>query len=301
MITGGAGFIGSHLSDYLLRNGHNVIIVDDLSTGNKKNINPLAQFYEFNINDDQVKQIFQKENPDYIYHYAAQVNVGRSQEEPLFDANSNIIGTIKVLNYAVKYKVKKLIFASSAAIYGNPLYLPLNEKHPTSPISFYGLSKSVAERYIKLFGHSFGLKYTILRFANVYGSRQQVAADGGVIAQFVSRYIKGESPIIYGDGEQTRDFINVDDVVEASYRALYLGDNEVLNVSTGEAVSINKLCQVLEGISGRKLLPNFGSLQKNDIKHSILDNRLAQRKLLWAPQVALKEGIEKAFYYAKNN
>jgi UDP-glucose 4-epimerase len=236
------------------------------------------------------------EKPQIIYHLAAQVNVGVSQQEPCLDADSNIMGTLKLLTYVTKYKVKKIVFTSSAAIYGNPVYLPVDENHPALPLSFYGLSKYTAECYIKLFAATFGLRYTILRFSNVYGPRQQATGEGGVIAQFISRFLKGEAPVIYGDGEQTRDFIYVSDVVAACCKALYMGDNQTLNISTNRTVAINQLCQQLKNIKEWSSPPLYNPWREGDILHSVLDNSKARSLLLWNPRSSLSEGLKKTVY-----
>lgn len=236
-------------------------------------------------------QVFAIEKPQIIYHLAAQINVGVSQQEPCLDADSNIMGTIKLLTYAIKYKVKKIVFTSSAAIYGNPVYLPVDEKHPAIPLSFYGLSKYTAESYIRMFAATFGLRYSILRFSNVYGPRQQ--ATGGVISQFISRFSKGEALVIYGDGEQTRDFIYVGDVVAACCKALYMGDNQTLNISTRTAVSINQLYGFLKNIYGYLLKPGYKPWKEGNILHSVLNNSKARSQLLWYPRSSLKEGLKK--------
>jgi len=293
LVTGGAGFIGSHLSDQLINYGHDIVIIDDLSSGKVENINPRAKFYRLNLNDNSLVQVFAVEKPQVICHLAAQINVGVSQQEPCLDADSNIMGTLKILTYAIKYKVQKIVFTSSAAIYGNPLYLPVNEEHPALPLSFYGLSKYTAECYIRMFATTFGLRYSILRFSNVYGPRQQATGEGGVIAQFVTRFAKGEAPVIYGDGEQTRDFIYVGDVVAACCKALYMGDNQTLNVSTGRAVSINQLYEFSKNIYGCSLKPGYKPWRDGDILHNLLDNSKARNQLQWNLRNSLKEGLEK--------
>lgn len=300
LVSGGAGFIASHLSDHLLSNGHEVVIVDNLSSGQLGNVNSRAQFYNLNINDGKLEQVIAREKPQCIYHFAAQVNVGSSQHDPKLDADNNIIGTINILSNANKYRISKVIFASSAAVYGNPLYLPLDENHPANPISFYGLSKYAAECYIRMFNLIFGLKYSILRFANVYGPRQQAAGDGGVIAQFVSCYFSGEDLIIQGNGEQTRDFIYVSDVVAACNKALYLGDNQTLNISTGQVVSINELCALLKSINGCQSKPLYAPRRAGDILHSRLDNTKARKALLWKTRISLREGLEKTLQHQNN-
>lgn len=299
LVTGGAGFIGSHLTDQLLNYGHDIVIIDDLSSGKIENINTRTHFYRLNLNDDSLVQVFAVEQPQLIYHLAAQINVGVSQQEPCLDADSNIMGTLKLLTYATKYKVKKIVFASSAAIYGNPLYLPVDEQHPALPLSFYGLSKYTAECYIRMFAATFGLRYSMLRFSNVYGSRQPATGEGGVIAQFISRFSQGEAPVIYGDGEQTRDFIYVGDVVAAGCKALYMGNNQRLNISTGRAVSINQVYEILKNIYGCSLIPGYKPWKEGDILHSILDNSKARSQLLWYPRTSLIEGLKKTCLFRK--
>ncbi len=252
-----------------------------------------------NINDDKVEQIFTAEQPQLIYHLAAQINVGISQQEPDLDAKSNIMGTLNLLTCAVKHNVRKIVFASSAAVYGNPVYLPVDEKHPVLPLSFYGLSKYTAECYIRMFAATFRLRYSILRFSNVYGPRQQTTGEGGVIAQFISRFSKGEPPVIYGDGEQTRDFIYVDDLVAACRKAMYMGDSQTLNISTGRAVSINQVYECLKNIYGWSSPPLYNPWREGDILHSILNNSKARSQLLWYPRSSLKEGLEKTCLFRK--
>lgn len=297
MVTGGAGFIASHLCDHLLNKGHEVVIVDNLSTGSLNNVNPQARFYKLNINDDRLENLIIKERPQFIYHFAAQVNVDCSYREPVYDADNNIIGTLKMLNHACKYHINKIIFASSAAVYGNPDYLPLDEAHPVNPVSFYGLSKYTAECYIRMYNLLLGLKYTILRFANVYGPRQQAVGDGGVIAQFMSSYTNGRDIVIQGNGEQTRDFIYVGDVVEACSNALLSGDNQTLNISTGHTESINHLWRYLKEIEGLQTEPLYIPGRIGDILHSCLDNSKAREALSWKPNTILKEGLTKTLHY----
>lgn len=297
MVTGGAGFIGSHLSDQLLNYGHDIVIIDDLSSGKIENINPQVRFYHRNLYDDNIERVFAVEKSQFIYHLAAQINVGFSQQEPGLDAYSNIMGTLKLLTCAVKYNIRKIVFASSAAIYGNPKYLPIDEKHPATPLSFYGLSKYTAESYIRMFAATFGLRYCILRFSNVYGPRQLGTGEGGVIAQFNARFSQGETPVIFGDGEQTRDFIYVGDVVSACCKALYMGDNRTLNISTGRAVSVNQVYEFLKNIYGCLTKPGYQPWREGDILHSVLDNSVAKSQLRWQPRNRLKEGLEKTYRF----
>lgn len=207
------------------------------------------------------------------------------------------MGTIKLLTYATKYKVKKIVFPSTAAIYGNPVYLPVDEKHPAIPLSFYGLSKYTAECYIRMFTATFGLRYSILRFSNVYGPRQRAAGHGGVIAQFINMFVKGEAPVIYGDGEQTRDFIYVGDVVTACCKAMYMGNNQTLNISTGRAASINQVYEFLRNIYGWPSKPGYQPWRGGDVLHSVLDNSSARSRLLWYPRNSLIEGLRKTINF----
>lgn len=280
-----------------MSNGHEVIVADNLSSGLLEHVNYGAKFYNLNINDDKLEKVIAREKPEIIYHFAAQVNVARSQQEPGLDADNNIAGTLKILSHALKYQTSKVIFASSAAVYGDPLYLPLDEPHPANPVSFYGLSKYTAECYIRMYNLLFGLKYNILRFANVYGPRQQAAGDGGVIAQFVSRYARGENIIVQGNGEQTRDFIYVGDVVAACSNALYLGDNQTFNISTGKAVPINELWELLNSLNKCQAQPLYVPRREGDIMHSRLDNRKAGKILLWKPRISLNEGLERTLRF----
>lgn len=275
------------------------MIIDNLSSGKTENLDPRARFYKLDIGDDRVEKVIAEEKPRFLYHFAAQINVSTSQQDPVFDANTNIMGTIKLLNNAVKYGIEKIIFASSAAIYGEPLYLAIDEKHPVNPLSFYGLSKYSAECYIRMFAATFGLRYSILRFANVYGTRQEASNESGVIAQFIDKYLREEKLSIHGNGEQTRDFIYVGDLVAACSKALYLGDNRTLNISTGKAVSINQLCKILDSIKGCETYPVYGSWREGGILHSVLDNRKARSLLLWNPRTSLREGLEKTFRFAQ--
>ncbi|MDK2814152.1 MAG: UDP-glucose 4-epimerase [Thermoanaerobacter sp.] len=291
LVTGGAGFIGSHIVDLLIENGYEVVIVDNLSTGKEEFINKKAIFYKKDITDDDLYEIFEKEKPDYVVHQAAQIDVQRSIDDPVFDAKVNVLGTVNLLECCRKSGVKKIVYASSAAVYGNPEYLPIDEVHKINPISYYGISKHTAEHYFEVYSQLYDLKYTILRYANVYGIRQDPKGEGGVISIFIDKMLKGERPIIFGDGNQTRDFVYVKDVAKANLLALEKGDSEVVNISTNKATSINKLVELMNEIMNTSLEPIYAEPRKGDIVHSYLDNKKALEVLGWKPEYSLKDGL----------
>ncbi|WP_217562279.1 NAD-dependent epimerase/dehydratase family protein [Paenibacillus sp. GbtcB18] len=300
LVTGGAGFIASHIVDKLIEQEFEVICVDNLSSGKKENVNPKAVLYEEDITSTQLRDIFDVEKPDYVIHQAAQIDVQRSITDPNHDAYINIIGTINLLENCKNFGVKKLVYASSAAVYGNPNYDVVDELHPIAPLSPYGISKYVPEFYIKTYNHAFDLNYTILRYSNVYGIRQVVKGEGGVIAIFVDKLLKNEPLVVYGDGSQTRDFINVSDIAEANVQALHYGDNHVFNVSRNEKININELIGILSKIKGEPISPIYKPFRTGDILHSCLSNEKALSLLNWVPKVSLEEGLLKTInYYQK--
>lgn len=296
MVTGGAGFIGSHIVDRLIELNHDVCIVDNLSTGKYENVNKYARFYKYDItNLDAMRIIFNFEKPNILIHNAAQISVQTSLKKPSMDAYSNIFGTINVLQCCVEYGVSKIIYPSSAAVYGDPKYLPIDEKHPIQPISFYGISKHTPEHYIKTYSSLYGLRYTIFRYANVYGPRQDANGEGGVISIFIDKILNNEPIVIFGDGEQTRDFIYVKDVAEANIRALKRGNDEIINIGTNNPISINELWHVMEDISKREKCAIYKEERKGDIKHSYLNNIKAKYELGWNFKYNIHDGILESF------
>jgi UDP-glucose 4-epimerase len=241
MVTGGAGFIGSYIVDRLIEDGHEVVVVDNLSTGERENVNPKAHFYEIDILEKAFDYVVEQEAPEVIYHEAALVYVQQSIKNPVADAMANVIGTLKVLKAAKDYKVRKVIYASTCAAYGDVNSGYINEDHSIEPVCFYGASKYMAEIYVRLFYELFGLDYCILRYANVYGPRQKFNGEGGVIPIFINNLIKGVQPVIYGDGEQTRDFVYVKDVAAANIAALNKGARGTFNIGTGIETTVNEL------------------------------------------------------------
>lgn len=291
LITGGAGFIGSHIVEKLLENNYNVIIIDNLSSGSIENIpnSDTIKFYQLNIEKDDLELVFQKEAPDYVIHLAAQTSVNFSISHPYYDANMNVMASIKLLELCKKYNIRKFITASSAAIYGNPKYLPIDENHPTEPMSQYGLSKLTMEKYIKLSG----IPYIIFRFSNAYGPRQKSSKESGVVAIF-NNAMKNNEPInIYGDGEQIRDFIYVEDIANICIKAINSNvENEIINFSTNKGVSLNQLFKVMKSLYNYTLNANYLPERIGDIKNSILSNDKAYNLLQFTNYTKLEKGLE---------
>ena len=290
LLTGGAGFIGSHITEELIKEDYEVVILDSLVTGQEHNIPAGARFYHIDICGN-LDPIFLAEKPDYVIHQAAQVSVSNSLIHPKLDGESNIIGTINLLNACVRHQTKKFIFASTAALYGNPKYLSIDEEHPVSPISFYGLSKLNAESYIKLFSDLYGLSYTILRYSNVYGMRQDTKGEAGVVAIFIERAITGQSLNIYGDGFQTRDFVFVKDVAKANAAAILYGDNEIINISNNTQTSIKDIVNELNYLLESEVMPIYHEEREGDIRHSCLSNKKALKFLKWEPRHTFIDGL----------
>jgi len=300
IVTGGAGFIGSHLVDNLISSGHEVHVIDNLTTGKMDYINPKAYFHKEDITSLKARTIIVGLKPDAVFHLAAQADVGNSLQNPNYDADVNIKGTINILESCIEANVKKLIFSSTSAVYGNLNKEILSEQDSTLPASYYGLSKLTAEAYIRLFHNLYKLPYTILRYANVYGPRQLPKGEGGVIAVFINKMHKNEVINIHGDGEQTRDFIYVSDIVEANVAALKLGSQETIQVSTSKKISINNLLCCLTEIFGGSIEHTFTPAREGDIKHSCLSNEQALELLQWSPSVDISSGLKQTFDYHNN-
>lgn len=299
LVTGGAGFIGSHIVDRLLQLGHEVIVVDNLYSGNRANLSTEAKFFEVDILDPRLKEIFRDEKPDGVIHQAAQANAQKSMEQPGFDSMVNIVGTLKVLENCRDYEVGKVIYASSAAVYGMPLSLPIDENHPVRPISNYGVSKHTPEHFLRIFSELYGINYMVLRYANVYGPRQDPRGEGGVVSIFVDRMINKKEVYIYGDGKQTRDFIYVRDVAEANIKALTYTKNDVVNISTGIGTEVTQLLTKLKIFLGRDIEPIYREPRPGDITESCLDNTKAKKLLQWKPEFSLDEGLRETINCVK--
>lgn len=302
LVTGGAGFIGSNIVDALIKAGHQVIIVDNLSSGKKKNINKLAKFYQIDLCQNDLARVFQENKITHVIHHAAQIDVQASIENPLFDARNNILGTLNLLENCREFAVEKVIYASSAAVYGEPDYLPVDEKHPLKIMSGYGISKHTPEHYLKVYQELYGINYTIFRYANVYGPRQDPAGEGGVVSIFVDQMLAGKRPVIFGDGSQSRDFIHVYDIVKANLLALSKGNNLLINLSTESRSSIKELVKYLNKILAFDLKPIYKPARSGDILHSVLANSQARQILGWQPEYDLLSGLEQTInYYKKLN
>ena len=240
LVTGGAGFIASHVVDRLVSEGHEVVVVDDLSAGDENNLNAKAAFYRMDIRSPELASVFETEKPDIVDHHAAQALVVRSLREPMLDCWMNIEGSINIIHLSHRYGVKKIIYASTGgALYGEPEYLPVDEEHPVNPLAPYGASKHTVEHYLYMYGVNYGLNYTVLRYPNVYGPRQDPHGEAGVIAIFTQRMLDGQQPIIFGDGTATRDYVYIGDIVEANVLALDIGDRVICNLGS------NSFCRII--------------------------------------------------------
>jgi len=300
LVTGGAGFIGSHVVDKMLEAGHEVVIVDNLSTGRESNINPNAKFYQVDIRDPELRDVFKAERPEVISHHAAQIDVRRSVDDPLFDADINILGSIKLAGLAVEFKTRKIIYISSGgAVYGEPVYLPCDEKHPVHPLCPYGASKYAFEMYLFLFHQNFGLDYTIIRYPNVYGPRQDPLGEAGVVAIFSGQMLKGDKITIYGSGEQVRDYVYVTDCAAANVLALKKGNNEVFNIGSGIGTTVNQIFQHLKEITNYPRTPIYAPPRLGETFKIYLNATKAHNQLNWQQTIDLHEGLTRTVNYIK--
>lgn len=294
LVTGGAGFIGSHITDRLVLEGHSVSIIDNLSTGKVDNLNKDAKFYKMDIVNPRIERIFKKERPELICHLAAQMDVRRSVADPVYDAQTNILGMLNILEHAVHYGTRKVIFASTGgAVYGEGGALPTPEDHPPHPLSPYGISKLTGEHYLFFYNATYGLNYTALRFANVYGPRQDPFGEAGVVAIFTQKMLRNEQPVINGDGLQTRDYVFVGDVVEAVMAAASNETNDIYNVGTGIETNVIELFRHLKEITGRNIKEVHAPAKKGEQARSCLKCEKIKKVLKWKPKMTIKEGLSK--------
>lgn len=302
LVTGGAGFIGSQVADRYLTEGHEVVVVDDLSTGKTKNINPKARFYHLDICHPDLENIFINEKPEIVNHHAAQIDVRKSVANPVFDARVNILGMVNLLEKSLQYGVKRFIFASSGgAIYGDQPEgaLPPDEDTLLRPVSPYGVAKAAGELYLYYYQIMQGLNYVALRYGNVYGPRQDPFGEAGVVAIFTKKLLSGDQPLINGDGTQTRDYVFVEDVVEANVRALDFSISGAFNIGTGIETNVNQLFRMLVEITGKSVTEIHGPPKPGEQKRSVLNCQKAYNLLKWKPKVSLVEGLRRTVEYFK--
>lgn len=302
IVTGGAGFIASHIADAYLERGHDVHIFDDLSTGHKDNLNPKATFHTIDIADAKAARLLEEIKPDALSHHAAQMDVRHSVADPTFDARVNIIGFINLLEGCKNAGVKKVIFASSGgAVYGEQELFPAPESHVTQPASPYGVSKRAGELYLSYYHQAHGLPYIALRYANVYGPRQSSQGEAGVVAIFLSLLLAGKTPLINGDGKQTRDYVYVGDVVEANLAALESSYVGPINIGTGIETDVVAIFKSLRDAVGSRVKARHGPAKPGEQRRSCLDNRHAGQVLDWRPQFALADGLRRTAEYYREN
>jgi UDP-glucose 4-epimerase len=290
LVTGGAGFIGSHVVDALIARGHHVAVIDDLSSGDARILNSRAEFRQLDIRSPDAAAWLIHWRPDAVCHHAAQISVSRSQDEPFLDLDINVGGALRILE-AVRVTGSRIISASSAAVYGPPLRLPTDEDHPTRPINNYGVSKLAFEHYLQAFGATYGVSFAVLRYANVYGPRQNTAGEAGVVAAFCEALTRNQPVVIHGDGGQTRDFVFVGDVAHANVLAVESPAVGIFNVSTGSETDVNTLYRLLAAALGSQLSALTGPPRIGDIRRSVLDPRRAARELGWRPGTDLQAGL----------
>ena len=299
LVTGGAGFIGSHVVNVFIENGHEVVVVDDLSTGRRSNLNPAATFYQVDIRSPQLAEIFEKEQPQVIDHHAAQMDVRRSVEDPLFDADVNVLGSINLIELARVHNVERFIYISTGgAVYGEPEYLPCDEAHPINPICPYGASKHTVEHYLYMYQELYDLNYVILRYPNVYGPRQDPHGEAGVVAIFTGQMLVGDQIVINGDGEQERDFVYVGDCARANLLALTTeNSNTIFNLGYGKGTTINEIYTNLKNITGYALSAKHGPAKVGETRRIFLEASKAEKELDWKPIIALEAGLGETVEY----
>lgn len=303
LVTGGAGFIGSHSVDTLFEAGHEVVVVDDLSTGKRANLNPRARFYELDIRSPELPAVFASEKPHIVSHQAAQMDVRRAVREPAFDASVNVIGALNVLESARHSGVKKILFASTGgAVYGEPQHVPVDETHPIAPMSPYGLTKFTFEQYLGLYRRLYGMAYVALRYPNVYGPRQDPHGEAGVVAIFTRQMLAGEQPTIFGDGAKSRDYVHVADVAAATRLLVAAGDEaSVFNLGFGLEVSDRMIFDAVRDALGLKLEPRFGQVRPGEVSRIALDATRIRSARGWQPTLDYRQGIARTVEWYKAN
>ena len=298
LVTGGAGFIGSHLVDRLIQEGHEVVVVDNLSTGKRRNLNRAARLVKLDIQSWRLERIFRNERPHMVMHLAAQMDVRKSVEDPMFDAQVNVLGTLNVLQQSIKHGVRKVVFSSSGgAIYGEQEIYPAPESHVTRPLSPYGVSKLCGEQYLSYYQRVNGLQIVSLRYANVYGPRQDPEGEAGVVAIFIQKLLNNEQAIVNGNGRQTRDFVYVEDVVEANLAAMGQDIQGTYNVGTGEETSVNDLLGILVRHTNSTCKEVHGPAKGGEQARSVIDSGKLRQELSWESRTELSEGLKRTVDY----
>lgn len=303
LVTGGAGFIGSNLVDELLkRSNDDVVVIDNLVSGKKEYVNPEAKFYNLDITSNEIDKVFQNEKFDYVFHLAAQVDVRKSVADPVFDNMANVLGGLNILENSLKNKIKKLVFSSTGgAIYGDTEVIPTPENHPEMPVSPYGIHKLTFEKYLNYYNKAHDFEYTALRFSNVYGPRQYKGGEAGVVSIFIDNAVNGKESIINGDGTQTRDYVYIDDIVNALILAMgnnYIGE---LNIATEEEKNLLEVIRYIESAMGARIKVKNGAGVPGEQMRSCLDARKAREVLGWKPSIDLREGIKRTIEWSNRN
>jgi UDP-glucose 4-epimerase len=300
IITGGAGFIGSHIADLLIKKGNEVVIIDNLSTGKKENINPKAKLYRIDIRNMKISKIFKKEKPDFVFHLAAQIDVRKSVKDPISDAKVNILGSLNVLENSVKNNVKKIIFASTGgAIYGEAKKIPTTEEYYEKPLSPYGINKLSIEKSLFFYEKIKNLNYAILRLSNVYGPRQNSRGEAGVVAIFIDKMLRGWQPIINGDGNQTRDYVYVKDVARAFVSARKKTKSDKFNIGTGVETSVNQIFDKIANHMKTDMPRMHADAKPGEQQRSCLSCNRAKKELIWLPEYDIDRGIKKTVEWFK--
>jgi UDP-glucose 4-epimerase len=298
LVTGGAGFIGSHVVDLMIDAGHDVVVVDNLVTGRMSNLNSKTKFYKVDIRSPELEKVFETERPEIVDHHAAQMDVRRSVADPIYDADINVIGGLNLLNLAVKYEVRKFIHISSGgAVYGEPVYLPCDENHPVQPLCPYGATKYMLELYLYMYQQTYNLDYSIIRYPNVYGPRQDPAGEAGVVAIFTGQMLRSKPVTIYGNGEQVRDYVYVRDCARANLMVLDNGSGKVYNLGYGIGTSVNQIFQGLKEVTGYPLEANYAPARPGETFRIYLSAERARKELGWEPTIPLMEGLRKTMEY----
>lgn len=300
LVTGGAGFIGSNVADAFIEAGHTVVILDDFSSGKQENVNPKAKVYRMDVQDPVVEGIFRDEKIEVMCHHAAQMDVRKSVADPKFDASVNVLGFLNLMEHGRKYGLKKVLFSSTGgAIYGEQDYFPADEQHPTRPLSPYGITKLVTEKYLFFYKEIYGIDHVILRYANIYGPRQNPHGEAGVIAIFTQKLLRGEQPVINGEGKQTRDYVFVGDVVKANLMGLNYQGSNIFNIGTGIETDVNQLFHHIKTLTGSSCEEKHIPAKAGEQMRSVISSKKIGDALGWKPTVQLEEGLKRTVEFFK--